>query len=269
MRFSEQTKVHVSTLEPLKMKTAKSIISHHNVNSTLLAHASIRHNSQNKFKKFNVSASDLPLIIKTKNAPIHLYATEVEEKAMSQVYALANSDIPVGPVAIMPDVHWGKGSVVGAVFANKTKICPMAVGVDIGCGMTAIKMKGIQKHTLSSNRRLMKNIQNSLKSKIPVGFNAHQRAPHNAWKTVHGIAKNAENCHPSNWLHRYIQREQIIQLQLGTLGGGNHFIEVLHEDLTDHHTSKQQQQGARRSKYDGNEESDVWLMLHSGSRVSM
>ena len=134
---------------------------------------------------------------------------------MHQVYALANSDIPVGPVAIMPDVHWGKGSVVGAVFANKTKICPMAVGVDIGCGMTAIKMKNLQKHKLSQNMRLMKRIQNGLKSKIPVGFNSHQRLPHNALSTIHGIPENAEHCQPSNWLHRYVQRDAIIAHQLG------------------------------------------------------
>ncbi len=60
------------------------------------------HHGPNRFQSFQVkSNSDLPLIIETKNAPIHLYATEVEEKAMKQVYALANSDIPVGPVAIM------------------------------------------------------------------------------------------------------------------------------------------------------------------------
>merc|ERR1712130_292621 len=99
-------------------------------------------------------------------------------------------------------------------------------------------------------------------SKIPVGFNAHQRIPSNAYKTIHGIAQNVADCRPSNWLHRYIQREQIIQLQLGTLGGGNHFIEVLHEDLTDH-TAKQHK---NKNKYDGNEESAVWMMLHSGSR---
>ena len=175
---------------------------------------SIRH-AANNFKSFNVKSHELPLIIKTDNAPIHLYASEVEEQAMHQVYALANSDIPVGPVAIMPDVHWGKGSVVGAVFANKTKICPMAVCVDIGCGMTAIKMKNLKKHDLSQNMRLMRRIQNGLKSKIPVGFNSHQRLPPNAWNTINGIPENAEHCRPSNWLHRYVQRDSIIAHQLG------------------------------------------------------
>eukprot|EP01084_Bolivina_argentea_P112258 200227_1 len=169
----------------------------------------------------------------------------------------------------MPDVHWGKGSVVGAVFANKDKICPMAVGVDIGCGMTAIRVKGLKKHQLSNNRRLMKRIQMNLKSKIPVGFNAHQSMPHNAYKTLHNIPQNEPDCTPSNWLHRYIQRDQIIPLQLGTLGGGNHFIEVLHEDLNDlklSPTEHRLKHAFSKSKYDGNEESAVWLMLHSGSR---
>ena len=188
----------------------------HGVEKLLSNHSiSIRH-AANSFKSFDVKSSELPLIIKTDNAPIHLYASEVEEQAMHQVYALANSDIPVGPVAIMPDVHWGKGSVVGAVFANKTKICPMAVGVDIGCGMTAIKMKNIKKHDLSNNMRLMRRIQNGLKSKIPVGFNSHKSLPPNAVSTINGIPENADHCRPSNWLHRYVQRDSIIAHQLGT-----------------------------------------------------
>ena len=79
----------------------------------------------NNFAKFQTDT--FPNVIKTNNVPIHLYTNEVEEKAMDQVYALANSDIPVGYVSIMPDVHWGKGSVVGAVFGCRDKICPMAV----------------------------------------------------------------------------------------------------------------------------------------------
>ena len=77
------------------------------------------------FQKF--PSDSFPNILQTNNVPIHLYTSEVEEKAMKQVFALANSDIPVGYVSIMPDVHWGKGSVVGAVFACRDKICPMAV----------------------------------------------------------------------------------------------------------------------------------------------
>ena len=169
--------------------------------------------ASNSLKKFRYDS--LPIVIQTHNAPIHLYASEVEEKAMAQVYALANSDIPVGPVAIMPDVHWGKGSVVGAVFANKSKICPMAVGVDIGCGMTAVRMKGLRKHHLDRSMKLKQRIQRNLKSKIPVGFNSHLRPPPNAWKTLQDIAQDNPNCAPSNWLHRYIQRDAIIQHQLG------------------------------------------------------
>ena len=61
----------------------------------------------------------------------------------------------------------------------------------------------------------MIKIQNGLKEKIPVGFASHTVLPQNAYKTIHNIPNNADNCNPSNWLHRYINRDQIIPLQLG------------------------------------------------------
>mmetsp|Transcript_31282 Transcript_31282/g.88694 ORF Transcript_31282/g.88694 Transcript_31282/m.88694 type:complete len:164 (+) Transcript_31282:317-808(+) len=78
-----------------------------------------------------------PSVIQTKGVPIHLYTTpeEVEPEALEQLVRLAESPLPVGYVAAMPDVHLGKGIAIGTVFASDKYVCPHAVGVDIvfGC----------------------------------------------------------------------------------------------------------------------------------------
>jgi tRNA-splicing ligase RtcB (3'-phosphate/5'-hydroxy nucleic acid ligase) len=135
-------------------------------------------------------------------------------------------------VALMPDVHLGKGALVGSVIATHEAIVPAAVGVDLGCGMTAIK-------TPFSGEQLegkLKKIRLDLEAQIPVGFEENKQ-----------IAKDVTNW--QGWrnfkeLHRGVRGlETKATRQLGSLGGGNHFIEVCTD--TENH---------------------VWLMLHSGSR---
>jgi tRNA-splicing ligase RtcB (3'-phosphate/5'-hydroxy nucleic acid ligase) len=135
-------------------------------------------------------------------------------------------------VALMPDVHLGKGALVGSVIATKNAIIPAAVGIDIGCGMIAIQ-------TPFTGEKLdgkLKKIRLDLEAQIPVGFEENKQ-----------ISKDASNW--QGWrdfpeLHRGVRGlENKATRQLGSLGGGNHFIEVCIDT-----------------------ENCVWLMLHSGSR---
>lgn len=135
-------------------------------------------------------------------------------------------------VALMPDVHLGKGALVGSVIATKDAIIPAAVGVDIGCGMSAIKLP----FTADQLEGKLKKIRLDIEANIPVGFNENKDAETKVtnWQGWQGFKD----------LHSGVQRlEGKAIKQLGSLGGGNHFIELC-LDTDDR----------------------VWLMLHSGSR---
>jgi tRNA-splicing ligase RtcB (3'-phosphate/5'-hydroxy nucleic acid ligase) len=135
-------------------------------------------------------------------------------------------------VALMPDAHLGKGSMVGSVIATKDAVIPATVGVDIGCGMMAVKTP-FKSGILD---RKMAGFRHEVERAIPVGFNAYKESVDEAsrWE---GWDEFPE-------LHGGVQdRKKKAMVQLGTLGGGNHFIEVCLDT-----------------------EDNVWLMLHSGSR---
>ncbi|MBD1831727.1 RtcB family protein [Cyanobacteria bacterium FACHB-472] len=135
-------------------------------------------------------------------------------------------------VALMPDVHLGKGALVGSVVATKEAIMPAAVGVDIGCGMMAIKTP----FTAEQLEGKLKQIRLDLEAAIPVGFNEN--------KDVEKAVLNWQGWRDFKELHSGVQRlESKAMKQMGSLGGGNHFIEVCLDT-----------------------ENSVWLMLHSGSR---
>ena len=135
-------------------------------------------------------------------------------------------------VALMPDAHLGIGSMVGSVIATKDAVIPATVGVDIGCGMMAVKTpfkSGILDGKMAEFRL-------EIERAIPVGFNEN-REPVDESTEWEGWAEFAQ-------LHPKVQdRRSKAMRQLGTLGGGNHFIEVCLDT-----------------------EDNVWLMLHSGSR---
>ena len=135
-------------------------------------------------------------------------------------------------VALMPDAHLGIGSMVGSVIATKDAVIPATVGVDIGCGMMAVKTP-FKSGILDGK---MAEFRHEIERAIPVGFNEYRDAvdESNEWE---GWAEFGE-------LHPKVQdRRSKAMKQLGTLGGGNHFIEVCLDT-----------------------EDNVWLMLHSGSR---
>ncbi|URD48363.1 RtcB family protein [Chroococcidiopsis sp. CCNUC1] len=135
-------------------------------------------------------------------------------------------------VALMPDVHLGKGALVGSVVATKDAILPAAVGVDIGCGMAAIQTP----YHAEQLEGKLKKIRLDIEASIPVGFNEN--------KDVEKSITNWQHWHDFKDLHRGVQDLQGKAMkQMGSLGGGNHFLEVCLDT-----------------------EDRVWLMLHSGSR---
>ncbi len=135
-------------------------------------------------------------------------------------------------LALMPDVHLGKGALVGSVIATKDAVMPAAVGVDIGCGMCAIKTP-FQASQLEGK---LKQIRQDVETAIPVGFEAN--------KEMEKAVSNWQGWGDFKELHSGVQRlESKAMKQVGSLGGGNHFIEVCLDS-----------------------EEQVWLMLHSGSR---
>lgn len=135
-------------------------------------------------------------------------------------------------VSLMPDVHLGKGALVGSVIATKEAIVPAAVGVDIGCGMCAVQTP-FNAEQLDGK---LKKIRQDIEAAIPVGFNENKEADK--------MVVNWQGWRQFKDLHSGVQHLESKALkQMGSLGGGNHFIEV----CTD-------------------AENQVWLMLHSGSR---
>lgn len=168
--------------------------------------------------------------------PLKIYASEVEEEALKQLHNLSKLKIIYPHIAVMPDVHAGKGSTVGSVIPTYNAIIPAAVGVDIGCGMQAVELN-IHANDLPES---LYTIRREIESNIPVGFNQHKQP----------VVDSANFNQLKNRFNRKISYEYIKDyspekwaLQLGTLGGGNHFIELCLD-----------------------EKNHVWIMLHSGSR---
>ena len=135
-------------------------------------------------------------------------------------------------VALMPDVHLGKGALVGSVIATKEAIAPAAVGVDIGCGMAAVKTPFVAEQLDGK----LKKIRQDIEAAIPVGFNEN--------KDIEKAVINWQGWQDFKDLHPGVQRlDGKAMKQMGSLGGGNHFIELCLDT-----------------------ENQIWLMLHSGSR---
>ncbi|GIL25229.1 RtcB family protein [Actinocatenispora comari] len=143
-------------------------------------------------------------------------------------------------IAVMPDVHLGKGATVGSVIAMRQAVAPAAVGVDIGCGMSAVRTS----LTAAQLPDDLRSLRSALEAAVPVGFAAHDEPvdPHRLWGVP--TAGWAEFWRRFDDLHPGVQNRQARAMkQLGTLGGGNHFGELC-IDTSD----------------------SVWLLLHSGSR---
>jgi tRNA-splicing ligase RtcB (3'-phosphate/5'-hydroxy nucleic acid ligase) len=181
------------------------------------------------------------ITIKGDRVPIRLWAPahEVESEALRQLKAVASLPWVAHHVAVMPDVHVGKGATVGSVIALRGAVAPAAVGVDIGCGMAAVETS-LRAQDLPDD---LKELRLAIEDAIPVGRESHASA---AWE----VASPELAARGAALMGRFAELEPKVQsfagrasVQLGTLGGGNHFIEVCLDT-----------------------DDAVWLMLHSGSR---
>lgn len=170
---------------------------------------------------------------------------EVEQSAVQQITNISMLPILAGHLAIMPDVHMGKGATVGSVIPTRSAIIPAAVGVDIGCGMCAV-MTNLKAEDLPDS---LFALRNQIERDVPVGFNEHKAGiPSVSGPYADVLRKNLKKTmdrYDNLVLKKHLGRadEKRIGRQIGTLGGGNHFIELC-LDLDDR----------------------VWVMLHSGSR---
>ncbi len=151
-----------------------------------------------------------------------------EEGAVQQAFNISRHPFLVGNVCLMPDTHQGYGMPIGGVAALKDAISPNMVGVDIGCGMLAVKTSLTAIDTAD-----LKKIMALIRARVPVGF-LHHEEPQQHDVFADELWENTFICK-----HEY----ESAQCQLGTLGGGNHFIEIQKGD-------------------DGY----IWFMIHSGSR---
>jgi len=167
-------------------------------------------------------------VIGTHRIPIKLWLEDIDNLALAQAENLANLPFAYKHIAIMPDSHVGYGMPIGAVLATQGVIIPNAVGVDIGCGMCAVRTS-LQK----IDNDPLKKVMNRIRKVIPLGFN-HHKSPQDEALMPELDKKN---------MVMVTRQYQKARYQLGTLGGGNHFIEI--------------QQG---------DDGYVWIMIHSGSR---
>lgn len=176
--------------------------------------------------------------------PVHIYTDDIDHSAIQQLLNISNLPIVHPHVAAMPDVHSGIGATVGSVIPTRGAIIPAAVGVDIGCGMNAVRT------TLSASQLPdnLARVRSAIEAMVPVGFAQH------VFDKVRGSAHARVGRPLNDRLDRIVARHKGIMkmqhkfaqtwiCQLGTLGGGNHFIELCID-----------------------EEQRVWIMLHSGSR---
>lgn len=187
-----------------------------------------------------MSTHEFPVLMSgTDNVRLWAHEYEVEPAALAQLRNIAKLP-PVDRVSVMPDVHLGKGATVGSVIAMRDAVSPSAVGVDLGCGVAAV----LTSLTASDLPDDLAQIRSRIEARIPTGFNMRERsvklerlglnkskfdALWNASKNLHADVSTALDTRA----HR----------QLGTLGGGNHFLEVCLDSV-----------------------GGVWLTLHSGSR---
>lgn len=172
--------------------------------------------------------------------PVKIYTTDVAQGAIDQLRNVAKLAFIHSHIAAMPDVHVGIGATVGSVIPTKSAIIPAAVGVDIGCGMNAVRLS----LTASDLPDSLKSLRLAIEQQVPVGFNMHQQisAKMSTLDPLNKRLQSITDKHPG-LLKMLKSFDRTWAKQLGTLGGGNHFIELCLD-----------------------ENQDVWVMLHSGSR---
>ncbi len=167
--------------------------------------------------------------IKGKYVTAIVYNDYVEQTAMSQIINLLNQPMSEGSrIRIMPDVHAGAGCVIGYTAKLTDKIVPNLIGVDIGCGVTAIKIQ---------NKVDLENFNKHISETIPVGRETHKEPMGNVDRNSNFSENLKSACDKTHQDYSYVRNS------VGTLGGGNHFMEI-----------------------DEDKDGNWWFIVHSGSR---
>lgn len=173
--------------------------------------------------------------------PVKIWTEDVDSQAIDQLVNIAQLPFIHGHVAAMPDVHVGLGATVGSVIPTLKAVIPASVGVDIGCGMMAARLS-INANQLPDS---LASVRSAIEADVPVGFNMHKVEGYSnaAAKRVKDGLDSIMDKHPKLAEKSSKGKPNKWARQLGTLGGGNHFIELCLD-----------------------ESNQVWVMLHSGSR---
>jgi len=173
--------------------------------------------------------------VETINSRLINWASILDDKTREQAVATAQLPFIYPHLALMPDAHLGKGATVGSVIPTLGAIIPAAVGVDIGCGMIAVRTQYSLKELPRDRRPLREDIERAIP--LSAGHN-NRKVAATAAPRVAELRKRADKAgfDPGRYMGNW-------DLQLGSLGSGNHFIEVC-----------------------ADENDGVWLFLHSGSR---
>ncbi len=179
-------------------------------------------------------------VMTSQRVPVKIWTDEVDDRSREQLSNLASLPFIHHHVAAMPDVHLGIGATIGSVIATHKAIIPAAVGVDLGCGMVAARL------SLTANEideKALQKVFDQITRDVPVGRAQHrdERVLTDASKPFEPGLKSLTDRHPE--LLKAFGKFSKWTNQMGTLGGGNHFIEVCLDETN-----------------------QVWVMLHSGSR---
>jgi tRNA-splicing ligase RtcB len=179
-------------------------------------------------------------VLTSGRVPVKIWTDEVDDRSREQLSNIASLPFIHHHVAAMPDVHLGIGATIGSVIATHKAIIPAAVGVDLGCGMVAARL------SLTANEideKALQKVFDQISRDVPVGRAQHrdERVLVDAAKPFEPDLKSLTDRHPE--LLKAFGKFSKWTNQMGTLGGGNHFIEVCLDETN-----------------------QVWVMLHSGSR---
>ena len=184
--------------------------------------------------------------IRDHHAPIKVWSTDVDPLARQQLVQTACLPFIFKWLAVMPDVHAGKGSTIGSVIATRGAIVPACVGVDLGCGMSAVRTT-VSPAQLSD---VLPKLRSRIEGAVPTGMSSHKSddkldtlSPADRSLLVDGAREIELRCQHEGTGSKVLKGLGKFPTQLGTLGGGNHFIEIC-----------------------VSERNEVWVMLHSGSR---
>ena len=189
---------------------------------------------------------------------IKIYAKDIDTPTLEQFLNCIKENYVID-AALMPDAHYGYVAPIGSVIVTKKYIVPSWVGYDIGCGVTAIKIEG--KNILEKIKKNKNEIYKTINQTIPMGLgklNAEHKISKKNKEEFKKILKKLEKNKIDPELFKWIKRKALSNI--GSLGHGNHFIELSEENETNTNSKKNKH---TKTKPNNN---NAWLINHTGSR---